>query len=123
MFRGDCDTRPGSQTVYVRDPHTTSSGLAAEGGQGSHQCGAEPRSTVAGVVEHDELGIRPGTRKVPRRVQRSRDVVATVHQNGGDTCQASNAIQDSAGSSTSDTATGSRLVLGAQPVLAPRCRL
>ena len=29
----------------------------------------------------------------------------------------------SSGSSTSDTTTGSRLVLGAQPVLAPRCRL
>ncbi len=29
----------------------------------------------------------------------------------------------SSGSSTSDTTTGSRLVFGAQPVLAPRCRL
>ena len=29
----------------------------------------------------------------------------------------------SSGSSTTDTTTGSRLVFGAQPVLAPRCRL
>ena len=70
------------------------SGQGAEGVQGGDELAGEAASAVAGVIQHDEPAARPGPVQLPGRVQRPRDVVATVDQHGGDAGQAVHAAAD-----------------------------
>ena len=56
----------------------------AKGVEGSHQLAAEGASTVACVLDDDQLAVWPRSVQMPCGVKGARDVIAAMDQDGGD---------------------------------------
>jgi hypothetical protein len=56
----------------------------AKGVEGSHQLAAEGASTVACVLEDDQLAVWPRSVQMPCGVKRTRNVITAMDQDGGD---------------------------------------